>query len=125
MNDGIQDLNILVVDDALVDRMKLVLALKALGHDVSEASSGQAALDALRDGHFDGVMLDLLMPDMDGFDTLEQMPRAHGKLETCTVVVSSLEDEAQLRRALELGATDHLRKPFGQADLVRVLSCFC
>lgn len=113
--------SILIVDDALVERMKLALAVKALGHDVTEAKNGQEALDAVEGQAFDLILLDLLMPGMDGFETLRRL-RASGSAESPpTVVVSSLEDEDQLTLATELGAVAHLRKPFKHAELAEAL----
>ena len=113
--------SILIVDDSLVDRMKLSLAVKALGHEVSEAKDGQEALDAVGRQQFDLILLDLLMPGMDGFETLRQLRASDSAASAPTVVVSSLEDENELQRATELGAVAHLRKPFAPAELAQVL----
>ena len=112
---------ILVVDDALVDRMKLLLVVRGLGHPVSEAKNGREALQAIGAETFDLILLDLLMPEMDGFETLENMPRFNDKLVVPTVVVSSLDDPDELQRAIDLGAAGHLCKPFTPDQVLSAL----
>ena len=57
---------VLVVDDHPTTRLKIVMAVRALGHDTCDAENGRAALEILRQGGCDLVLLDLLMPEMDG-----------------------------------------------------------
>ena len=64
---------ILVVDDNRVNRMKLSISLETQGHRVSLAEDGQQALDLLKQQPFDVVLLDIVMPGMDGFQVLEKM----------------------------------------------------
>lgn len=62
--------HILVVDDHRTTRLKLCLGLKQQGHTVGEAENGMQALEKLRDEKFDLVLLDILMPEMDGYQVL-------------------------------------------------------
>lgn len=113
---------ILVVDDAMVDRMKLVLALKSLGYEVQDCSSGEDALRAASDGGFSLIMLDLLMPGMDGYQVLEALKADNALHAIPVVIVSSTEDADDLARVTALGATDHLRKPFTPEILGKTLN---
>lgn len=98
---------VLVVDDSKMSSRKLALAPRSLGHDAVEVNSGQAALDLLRERDFDLILLDILMPGMDGFEVLGHL-RAEARLaEIPVLVISGLENDTDsVARAIELGATD-------------------
>jgi class 3 adenylate cyclase len=102
---------LLVVDDNKVNRLLLTRSLELQGHKVDSAGNGRIALEMLRAEAFDLLLLDMEMPELDGFGVLEQM-RQDGKLRDLPVLVtSSLEGVAHVVRCLELGADDYLRKP--------------
>jgi len=105
--------HILVVDDSALNRKKISMAVETLGHRVSVAEDGQSALDLLNDTPIDAILLDIVMPRMDGFQVLETL-KANRKLRDIPVVViSALEDErSSVIRAIELGAEDFLPKAF-------------
>ena len=103
---------ILVVDDYRTNRLKLSLGLKQQGHTVAEAESGRQALDMLRAEPFDLVLLDILMPEMDGYEVLRQM-KSDSTLRDVPVIVISAQDELEsMVRGIELGAEDYLPKSF-------------
>lgn len=102
---------ILVVDDESLPRLLLSTSLKASGFEVVEAEGGAAALKQLRAGTVDVVLLDLVMPEMDGFQVLKQM-KAEKALAGIPVVVSASDDMNSVVRCIEMGAIDHLSKPF-------------
>ena len=103
---------ILVVDDEMVNRILLSTNLEEAGYTVQTASDGQQALKMLHTQPFDAVLLDLLMPEMDGFQTLERM-RATSALQHMPVIVVSAADEMEsVVRCIEMGATDYITKPF-------------
>lgn len=114
---------LLVEDDqALADAM--LLALRAQGFAVNHVSSGQAALSSIRAGDCDAVVLDLGLPDIDGFEVLRQsrqkMPRAalSGPVLSVPVLVLTARDGLDDRiRGLDLGADDYLVKPFAMPEL--------
>ena len=86
--------------------------LKALGHEVETAVHGRAALETLAARPIDLVLLDIMMPEMDGFEVLERM-RADAVLRTIPVIMISAVDEIEaVAKTIELGATDYLPKPF-------------
>jgi PleD family two-component response regulator len=103
---------VLVVDDNRINRLKLTRALDKEDYDLSEASGGQEALDMLRSQVFHLVLLDILMPDVDGFQVLAQM-QSDGQLRGIPVImVSAVEEQEDVDRCLKMGAVDYISKPF-------------
>jgi DNA-binding response OmpR family regulator len=102
---------LLVADDNKVNRLLLCRSLELMGHQVANADNGRSALDKLRQQHFDLLLLDLEMPEMDGFALLEHRAADPGLRDTAVIVTSSLEGVAQIARCIELGADDYLHKP--------------
>jgi class 3 adenylate cyclase len=102
---------LLVADDNKVNRLLLSRTLQLDGHQVQSAENGRVALEMLRAQGFDLLLLDMEMPELDGFAVLEHM-RADADLRDIPVVVtSSLEGVAHVARCIELGADDFLHKP--------------
>lgn len=105
--------HILVVDDSSTFRLKLSKAVKHLGHEVIAAPDGKGALRALQGGQFDVVLLDIMMPDMDGFEVLAAMKADDRTKHIPVIVISGLSDTmSSVVRAMELGAEDFLPKSF-------------
>jgi sigma-B regulation protein RsbU (phosphoserine phosphatase) len=109
---------VLVVDDNLDNRDVLARRLRRLEiTDVVQAGDGLEALQCLRSGPFDLVLLDVMMPRMNGVEVLEAM-KAEGRLENTPVVMISAASELDtVVRCIELGAEDYLPKPFNPALL--------
>lgn len=103
---------VLVVDDHQPNRLKLALAVKNLGHEAESVASGEECLAALRANSFDMVLLDIVMPGMDGFQVLEAIKCDPALRDIPVLVISSLEEMADAVRAIELGADDFLTKSF-------------
>src|ERR1700687_1790206 len=97
---------LLVVDDNKVNRLLLAHSLELQGHSVALAENGRVALEMLRREGFDLLLLDMEMPEMDGFQVLEQLISARR-----VIVTSSLEGIANVVRCIELGAEDYVTKP--------------
>jgi CheY-like chemotaxis protein len=108
---------LLVVDDDAVSRRLLAAACERLGHRVHTAGDGEQALAVLRDADVDVVLLDLLMPVLDGFATLERIKADPALTHLPVIVVSALDDLRAVVRCIETGAADHLVKPFEPALL--------
>jgi adenylate cyclase len=102
---------LLVVDDNKVNRLLLARSLEVQGHDVATAENGRVALEQLRREPFDLVLLDMEMPEMDGFQVLEQLVNDRQLHDLPVIVTSSLEGIANVVRCIELGAEDYLAKP--------------
>jgi len=108
---------ILVVDDNEMNRDLLSRRLRRDGHTVLIAEHGRAALDRLAEQPFDLVLLDIMMPELTGYEVLEIM-KADGALQHIPVVmISAATEEESIVRCLLLGADDHLPKPFNPAIL--------
>jgi len=104
-------MKILVVDDSPTIRAGLRIQLSRLNHEVVEAGSGQSALELWNATRPDLVLLDVMMPGMDGYETARQM-RAHGQEEWVPIIfLSSMEADQDLERAIEAGGDDYLVKP--------------
>jgi len=108
---------ILVVDDDLLNRILLSTNLREDGYTVELAENGRQALEMLGEQPFDVVLLDLLMPEMDGYQVLEQMKADNTWRNIPVIVVSSLDEMESILRCIEMGATDYLPKPFDAALL--------
>ena len=103
---------ILVVDDYKTNRLKLSIGLKQQGHVVGLAENGRQALDMLRSEPYDLVLLDIVMPEMDGYEVLAEM-KADKRLRNIPVIVISAEQELDsVVKGIELGADDYLPKSF-------------
>ncbi len=104
---------ILVVDDHPTNRVKMSMAVRNLGHATEQARNGVEALERLRTGAFDLVLLDILMPEMDGYQVLQHMQADPKLREIPVIVVSSSHDElASVVTCIELGAEDYLPRTF-------------
>jgi adenylate cyclase len=103
--------HLLVAEDNKVNRLLLMRSLELLGHRVASAENGRIALEMLRGAPFDLVLLDMAMPEMDGFQVLEAMVGDAQLRDIPVIVTSALEGVADVVRCVELGADDYLRKP--------------
>jgi adenylate cyclase len=103
---------ILVVDDDAVNRRLLERNLLADGHRVVIAKDGVEAVERLQDEPPDVVLLDVLMPRLDGFGVLEQIKSDPALQGLPVIMISGLEDFDSVVRCIELGAEDYLPKPF-------------
>ncbi|MFN0160862.1 MAG: adenylate/guanylate cyclase domain-containing protein [Burkholderiales bacterium] len=102
---------LLVVDDNKVNRLLLTRGLELQGHRVATAENGRVALEMLRAELFDLMLLDMEMPELDGFGVLEHMVGDTALRDIPVIVTSSLEGVGDVVRCIELGADDFLRKP--------------
>ena len=106
-------MSILIVDDDELNRYTLARRLTRDGFaKLAMAANGIEALAALRQDTFDLVLLDIMMPEMDGFDVLEAMKADPALAGVPVIVISANDDGANLVRAIELGAMDYLSKPY-------------
>jgi len=103
--------HLLVVDDNKVNRLLLTRGLEQQGHSVETAENGKRALEMLRAKNFDLVLLDIEMPEMDGFQVLAEMTADPQLREISVIVASSLEGIESVVKCIEMGADDFLTKP--------------
>lgn len=103
---------ILVVDDNRVNRLKLSISLQQQGHTVGLAEDGQQALEMLKSTPFDVVLLDIIMPGMDGYQVLERMKGDPKLRDIPVIVISALDEIDSAVRCIQMGAEDYLPKSF-------------
>jgi signal transduction histidine kinase len=103
---------ILVVDDNRMNRIKLSRGLEQYGHTVELAEHGQQALEMLATQETDVVLLDIMMPGMDGYEVLERVKADPDLRDIPVIVISALDEIDSAVRCIEMGAEDYLPKPF-------------
>lgn len=110
---------VLITDDSLLQRKTLSAIVVEAGHEVETACNGQEALEKIQANPPDCLLLDMLMPIMDGVQVLEQLESQGLKM---PVIVLTADVQEWLKtRCLELGATTFLNKPIKQAQLQEAL----
>jgi class 3 adenylate cyclase len=102
---------LLVIDDNKVMRLLLGRGLEQLGHSVAMAEGGQRGLEMLSSERYDLVLLDIQMPEMDGFQVLERIMRDRALRDIPVIMVSSLDEVEGVARCIQMGAEDYLFKP--------------
>ena len=107
---------ILVVEDDPIIRQTVEYALKRAGFDTASSADGHQALDAARAVQPDLILLDLMLPGMDGYRVAEQL-RSSDK-ETAIIMVTALDQERDKVRGLDAGADDYITKPFSMEELL-------
>ncbi|NKB80725.1 MAG: response regulator [Nitrospirales bacterium] len=119
-----QKASILVVDDNPDNRDLLVRHIQRQQHSAVTAENGQEALQLLNAQSFDLVLLDIMMPGMNGFEVLEHIKHNHQLQAIPVVVVSALNELDSVGKCIELGAEDYLVKPINSKLLkARITNC--
>ena len=103
--------HILVVDDDELARMEISRCVEQQGYSVSLAEDGAQALELLRSQTFGLVLLDLLMPGVDGFEVLRQMKADATLREIPVIVITAVDEPESAAKCAEMGVIDHLTKP--------------
>ena len=116
--------SLLIVDDNSMNRIMLSRYTMRLGYQSTLVENGRQALEKLQNESFDLVLLDVQMPEMDGYQVLEQM-KTHPYLREIPVIMISAVDELESTvKCIELGAQDYLPKPFSPVLLrARIAAC--
>ncbi|TDL74407.1 response regulator transcription factor [Rhodococcus qingshengii] len=107
---------ILVVEDEIPIRKLIVFNLERSNYEVLEAGDGKEAIELVHDQSPSLVLLDLMLPDMDGFDICTKLRESHPELPI--VIVSARGQDMEKIMGLELGADDYIVKPFNPLELV-------
>jgi two-component system cell cycle response regulator len=103
---------ILIVEDTDVNRVMLRRRLEKQGHRVMEAPDGQTALSLARLHRFDLILLDIMMPGMDGYEVLGELKGDAELAVVPVIMISAIDDSASVARCIEAGAEDYLPKPY-------------
>ena len=118
-------MKVLLVDDEPMSRRMLHrILIKQFGCEVVEASNGAEALDLLGKNTFAFVLLDLVMPVLNGVETLEAIRENDALASLPVIVLSAVTEEAAVRRVLQLGVGDYLAKPLYPVQITNRLSRF-
>ncbi len=108
---------VLVVDDDVSMRMLMRASLQQAGYEVAEAENGLLALEQFEALRPDAVLLDVMMPEMDGFEACLELRKLPGGERVPVLMVTGLDDVESIHRAFEAGATDFITKPITWAML--------
>jgi adenylate cyclase len=120
----LQPSSVLVVDDTEMNRDMLCSLLEADGHKSAVAENGRLALELLKAKPFDLVLLDVMMPEMNGYQVLERLKSDSSLRDIPVIVLSALDEIGSVVRCIELGAEDYLPKPFDPVLLrARIGAC--
>ncbi|OGA13278.1 MAG: hypothetical protein A3H33_17000 [Betaproteobacteria bacterium RIFCSPLOWO2_02_FULL_65_20] len=112
----------LVIEDEAGIRMTLSLMLKAEGFEVTAAENGRLGVEAARAQAPDLILCDITMPEMDGYQVLEQLRKEPALAATPFVFLTARVDRNEMRRGMNLGADDYLTKPFTRDELLAAVS---
>jgi DNA-binding response OmpR family regulator len=116
--------SLLVVDDDPMNRDALSRHLQRQGHRVSVAENGRQALEMVTTQPFDLVLLDVLLPEMDGYKLLQRLKRGKQSQDIPVIVISALDEIESAVLCIEMGAEDYLPKPFSPVLLrARIEAC--
>ena len=115
--DTIQTSSLLVVDDKESNRELLSRRLDKQGFKVDTAENGKQALDMVYQNDYDLVLLDIIMPEVDGFQVLAQMKKDQKLRHIPVIMISALDEIDGVVRCIDMGAEDYLQKPFNQVIL--------
>ncbi|MBI4322381.1 MAG: response regulator [Chloroflexi bacterium] len=116
--------SLLIVDDNEMNRDMLSRHLQRQGYEVSVAENGRRALDLIGSKRFDLVLLDMVMPEMNGYQVLQRLKTDVGLRHIPVIMISALDETDAVVRCIEMGADDYLPKPFNPILLkARIGAC--
>jgi DNA-binding response OmpR family regulator len=116
--------SLLVVDDNSMNRIMLSRYIAKLGYQATLVENGRQALEKLQAEPFDLVLLDVEMPEMDGYQVLEQLKADPRLRDIPVIMISAVEELESVVKCIELGAQDYLPKPFNPVLLhARLTAC--
>lgn len=109
---------IIITDDEIMNLRMTEFILKKAGYETVKASSGPECLDAVKEQKPDLILLDLLMPEMNGFEVIERLKEMEDGRDIPVILLSAAEDKESLDKAQELGVAACVGKPFKQDVLL-------
>lgn len=111
---------VLVIDDEAIVRISCQRVLTPEGYDVVATSRGDEAIELLENEHFDAVLTDLKMPDMDGFEVLKIIKERWPDIQV--IIITGYGTISTAVEAIKLGAFEYIEKPFTPEDILRVVT---
>lgn len=115
--------NILIIDDERVICNACHLILSEKGYAVERQLTGKSGIDALKSGKYHLILLDMMLPDMDGMDILKMIKKEQPAV--CIIVMTGYSTVSNAVKAMKLGAYDYLAKPFTDDELVAAVEKAC
>jgi two-component system response regulator ResD len=109
--------HILIVDDEKEMRQLLKVCIKPLGYELSEASNGKEALDRIKHQQFDLVVLDIMMPEISGYEVLKEIREEMEEM-VPIILLTALGETDKIVEGLHIGADDYIVKPFEPRELI-------
>jgi len=109
---------LLIVDDVAENIQIVAGILKNQGYDMAFATNGKAAVDIARNNDFDLVLLDVMMPEMDGFEVCEELKASRDTAASTVIFLTAKTDVDSIIRGFDLGGNDFITKPFNAAELL-------
>ena len=110
--------SVLIIEDDIVMCNILQLILRKQGYTVSIAQDGQQALSLLKEGRFDLIVTDLMLPFANGLELVSKLKANATQRDIPVIILSAVTDERTVQEAFALGADDYVKKPFAPSELV-------
>ncbi|MBP7732483.1 MAG: response regulator [Caldisericia bacterium] len=117
-------IDVLVVDDEIAIAKLIKFVLESNGYEVRIADDGETAISAIMDKKPDLVVLDLMLPTISGFDVLQNIRESMGITDLPVIVLTCRGQKEDRDKAIKLGATEYLTKPFSPTSLVNTLKIY-
>lgn len=121
-NEELSNMNILLVDDSQTNRMIAAIILRNYGCNVHEVASGHEALQAVCQFHYDVILMDVAMPEMDGYETtaeIRTLPGKQSKIPIIAMTANVMEEDKQ--ECFSAGMDDYIGKPFSKDELLEII----
>ena len=116
----LKNLNVLVVDDSLDNQLFISKILTLAGARVENANNGRQGIEKANQGHFDVILMDLQMPEMDGYEATKELRRQNYERPIIALTAHAMKEER--KRCLESGFNEHITKPVDRKFLIRTLA---
>lgn len=115
---GAMEHNLLIVDDISENIQVLGHVLDKANYSVSFATDGQQALDMIADNEFDLILLDIMMPHMDGYEVCRRLKQMPGKRDVPVIFLTARTEVDDIVKGFQVGAVDYVTKPFNRHELL-------
>jgi DNA-binding response OmpR family regulator len=112
---------VLCIEDDVETRILIKKSLEAAGMSVDTVWAGDKGVEAAASGRFDCILLDIMMPGMDGFQVLQKLKTQPDTQQIKVIMITGRDDSEGKQRALEAGADEYLLKPFEIGKLVKLI----
>ena len=119
-----KDTTILIVDDVPKNIQMAMSILKNEGYNMLFSQSGEAALSIIKDNDIDLILLDIMMPELNGFEVCELLKKDENTKEIPIVFLSGKDSTEDVEHAFEIGGLDYILKPFINIELITKVKTF-